>query len=140
MTVDRDTLCDRLRQDYAQFPADQSYDLYAETVYFEDPLNRFRGVQRYRDMIAFIDRWFIDPRLDLHALTCPGPDHIQTEWTLRWVAPLPWKPAMAISGWTDYRLNGDGKIVSHIDHWHCSRWTVVQQVFGGGAQAQGGAP
>jgi hypothetical protein len=120
---------DRLRQDYAQFPAHQSYELYAPDVYFEDPLNRFNGVKKYQDMIGFINRWFIEPSLELHDLTYPGPDHIQTHWTLRWTAPLPWRPAMAISGWTDYRLNAAGAIVAHIDHWHCSRWAVVKQLW-----------
>ncbi|MDA0673494.1 MAG: DUF2358 domain-containing protein [Cyanobacteria bacterium] len=129
MTLTPEAVGDRLRQDYAQFPAHQSYDLYAPDVYFQDPLNRFRGVEKYRDMIGFIARWFINPALDLHALTYPGPDQIETQWTLRWVAPLPWRPAMAISGWTEYRLNDNGLIVAHIDYWHCSRWSVVQQLW-----------
>ncbi|WP_008310709.1 DUF2358 domain-containing protein [Leptolyngbya sp. PCC 6406] len=123
------TVAERLRQDYAQFPAHQSYDLYAADVQFEDPLNRFQGVQKYQKMIGFIDRWFIDPTLDLHELICHDPDQIQTHWTLSWVAPLPWKPGIAISGWTDYRLNAEGQICAHIDHWHCSRLDVLKQVL-----------
>ncbi len=121
---------DRIRQDYARFPQGQSYDLYAEDVYFEDPLNRFRGVQRYRQMIAFIQRWFQSPVLALHRLEPQDENHFQTHWTLSWVAPVPWHPALAISGWTDYRLNEQGQIVAHIDHWHCSPWAVVGQLFG----------
>jgi hypothetical protein len=121
---------DRIRQDYARFPDDQSYDLYAEDVYFEDPLNRFNGVKRYREMIAFIKRWFQNPALELHGLDPQGEYQFQTQWTLSWTAPLPWQPAMAISGWTDYRLNEQGQIIAHIDHWHCSRWSVVMQLFG----------
>ena len=124
------TVGDRIRQDYACFPQNQSYDLYAEDVYFEDPLNRFQGVKRYRDMIAFIQRWFQNLTLELHRLDLQGEQAFQTHWTLSWIAPFPWKPAVAISGWTDYRLNEQGQIVAHIDHWHCSRWAVVMQLFG----------
>ncbi|MEL6383488.1 MAG: DUF2358 domain-containing protein [Cyanobacteria bacterium J06626_18] len=122
-------ICDRIRQDYATFPHHQSYDLYAENVFFQDPLNRFHGVDRYRTMIGFIDRWFQTPNLELHALETHSPDGFQTRWTLSWVTPLPWKPAMSISGWTDYRINDAGQIVSHIDYWNCSRWDVLKQVF-----------
>ncbi|MEM0981144.1 MAG: DUF2358 domain-containing protein [Cyanobacteria bacterium P01_H01_bin.58] len=125
-----DAVCDRIRQDYANFPKAQSYDLYAADVYFQDPLNRFRGVERYRDMIGFIDRWFQNPKLELHSLEQVAADHLQTQWTLSWIAPFPWQPSMAISGWTDYRLDEASKVISHIDHWHCSRWSVVGQALG----------
>lgn len=125
-----DVVCDRIRQDYANFPKAQSYELYAADVYFQDPLNRFRGVERYRDMVGFIERWFQKPKLELHALEQLAADHIQTQWTLSWIAPFPWQPSMAIAGWTDYRLDDTGKVASHIDHWHCSRWSVLGQALG----------
>lgn len=123
-------VCDRIRQDYANFPNDQSYDLYAQDVFFKDPLNQFRGVDRYREMIGFISRWFQTPKLALHALEQQSENTFQTQWTLSWVAPLPWQPPMSISGWTDYRLNEAGEIVSHIDYWDNSRLEVLGQVFG----------
>jgi len=30
-----------LQQDYQRFPLDQTYDIYADNVYFQDPLNQF---------------------------------------------------------------------------------------------------
>ncbi|MEO1127354.1 MAG: DUF2358 domain-containing protein, partial [Cyanobacteria bacterium J06639_16] len=39
-------ILERIKADYARFPADQSYELYAPDVYFKDPLNEFRGVNR----------------------------------------------------------------------------------------------
>ena len=129
--MDITEVCDRIRQDYANFPHGQSYDLYAADVFFQDPLNRFNGVDRYREMIGFINRWFRHPRLELHSLELQSTHGFQTRWTLSWTAPFPWQPAMAISGWTDYRLNDTGQIISHIDYWNCSRWDVLKQVFGG---------
>jgi hypothetical protein len=123
------TLLDRLQADYAQFPRDQSYDLYAAEVYFKDPMTEFRGIERYRQMIGFIEQWFLDIDLALHEITQPQPDRIITRWTLSFTAPVPWKPRMAIPGWSELTINEQGLIVSHIDRWDCSRWAVVQQLW-----------
>lgn len=117
-----------LKEDYQRFPDDQSYNLYAEDVYFKDPMNEFRGCDRYRQMIGFIKRWFTDPRLDLHNIQQTGRD-IRTDWTLSWTTPLPWQPRIAIDGWSELRLNEAGLIESHIDYWHCSRLDVLKQHF-----------
>lgn len=129
-------ILDRIQQDYQRFPADQSYDLYAKDVYFEDPLNRFRGVDRYRKMIGFIERWFIAPHLDLHSIErtehssdMGAQNMITTRWTLSWTAPFPWKPHMVIKGWSELQLNDQNLIISHIDYWECSRLDVVKQLF-----------
>lgn len=122
------SLEDILRQDYRNFPQQQHYDCYAENVYFQDPLTRFRGLDRYRQMIAFIARWFQDPELTLHDLQREG-NQIQTRWTLGWTTPLPWNPRIAISGHTEMHLNAEGLIDRHIDYWDCSPWSVVRQHF-----------
>ncbi|BAU11230.1 hypothetical protein LEP3755_17230 [Leptolyngbya sp. NIES-3755] len=121
-------LVEALREDYARFPKDQSYDLYAADVFFQDPMNRFRGVDRYRGMIKFIDTAFLDVRMDVHSIE-QIEDQIQTRWTLSWNAPLPWKPRMAISGRSELKVNSEGLISSHIDYWDCSRLDVVKQIF-----------
>lgn len=121
-------ILDRLRADYATFPKNQSYDLYAEDVYFKDPMNEFRGRERYHTMIQFIETWFREPRLDLHQLQRHG-NSIRSDWTLHWVTPLPWQPRIAIPGWSELQLNDDGLIISHIDYWHCSRLDVLKQHF-----------
>lgn len=117
-----------LKEDYQRFPADQTYSIYAENVFFQDPLNKFRGVKRYKQMIGFIDTWFIDVKMDLHDISQSG-DTIKTEWTLSWNTPLPWKPRIAIPGWSELRLNNNRAIVSHIDYWNCSRIDVLKQHF-----------
>ncbi|MGG6263499.1 DUF2358 domain-containing protein [Leptolyngbya sp. AN03gr2] len=121
-------LVEALREDYARFPKNQSYDLYAADVFFQDPMNRFRGVDRYRGMIKFIETGFLNVQMDLHSIEQIG-DQIQTRWTLSWNAPLPWKPRMAISGRSELTVNSEGLISSHIDYWDCSRLDVVKQIF-----------
>jgi hypothetical protein len=86
-----------LRQDYQRFPIDQTYDIYADNVYFQDPLNQFRGIKRYREMIGFMSQWFQAIKMDVHAIEQQG-NIINTRWTLHWTTPLPWRPRIAISG------------------------------------------
>ncbi|MEH2115852.1 DUF2358 domain-containing protein [Nostoc sp.] len=115
-----------LKEDYQRFPVNQTYNIYASDVYFQDPLNKFRGVKRYKEMINFIQTWFLNPKMDVHNIQGLG-DTIKTEWTLSWNTPLPWKPRISIPGWSELGLNSDGLIVSHIDYWNCSRLDVVKQ-------------
>lgn len=115
-----------LRSDYDNFPNHQTYEIYAEDVFFKDPLNQFRGRDRYRQMISFIQTWFRQPRLDLHQIQRSG-NQIRTDWTLSWTTPLPWQPRIAIAGWSELELNDQELIVAHLDYWHCSAWDVIWQ-------------
>ncbi|GAA6619679.1 DUF2358 domain-containing protein [Scytonema sp. NUACC26] len=117
-----------LQEDYQRFPVNQTYDIYTEDVYFQDPLNKFHGIERYKQMIKFMESWFLNVKMDLHAIYPVG-DTIKTEWTLSWNTPLPWKPRIAISGWSELCLNAQGLIASHIDYWNCSRLDVLKQHF-----------
>ena len=119
-------IIDALKADYQNFPKHQTFSLYAEDVYFKDPMTEFSGCDRYRQMIQFIDRWFADPQLDLHQIQ-QRDRTIRTDWTLSWTTPLPWRPRITISGWSDLILNEAGRVISHIDYWHCSRLNVLKQ-------------
>jgi hypothetical protein len=121
-------IIDILRQDYAKFPDDQTYEIYAEDVYFQDPMTSFRGLKRYRQTIAFIKTWFKSPHLELHNID-RADNLITTRWTLSWYTPLPWKPKITISGRSELLLNEDEFIISHIDYWDCSRGDVLKQHF-----------
>ncbi|MDM9381969.1 DUF2358 domain-containing protein [Chlorogloeopsis sp. ULAP01] len=115
-----------LQEDYQRFPVNQTYSIYAEDVYFQDPLNKFSGVERYKQMIKFIETFFLNLKMDLHDIQLEE-DTIKTKWTLSWNTPLPWKPRISIPGWSELRLNSQGMIVSHIDYWNCSRLDVLKQ-------------
>ncbi|WP_421656585.1 DUF2358 domain-containing protein [Leptothermofonsia sp. ETS-13] len=117
-----------LKDDYQRFPDQQTYHIYAEDVYFKDPMNEFRGIRRYQKMIRFIQTFFLNCKMDLHQIQQNG-NVVRTDWTLRWNTPLPWKPPISISGWSELTLNPEGKIISHIDYWHCSRLDVLKQHF-----------
>ncbi|MGF1478818.1 MAG: DUF2358 domain-containing protein [Cyanophyceae cyanobacterium] len=117
-----------LRNDYQRFPKDQTYSLYAEDVYFKDPLNEFRGLKGYQGVIRMIDTIFQDINMDLHDIRLQG-DVVKTEWTLHMTSPLPWKPRLAIPGWSELKLNQEQLVISHVDHWHISRLDVLKQNF-----------
>lgn len=121
-------LVEVLREDYARFPANQTYSIYAKDVWFKDSMNEFRGVDRYQTMIQFIETWFIDVQMDLLAIE-QVENEIKTRWVLSWNAPLPWKPRMAIPGWSELKVNSEGLISEHVDYWECSRLDVLKQVF-----------
>lgn len=115
-----------IKEDYQRFPFDQTYSIYTEDVFFKDPLNKFRGLGRYKLMIGFIRTCFFKVKLDLHDIRRDR-DTIVTRWTLSWNTPLPWKPRISIPGWSELQLNEDELIVSHIDYWNCSRLDVLKQ-------------
>jgi hypothetical protein len=117
-----------LQADYQRFPKNQTYSIYAEDVYFKDPMSKFRGRDRYQSTIQFIDTWFTNPKLDLHEIQRNG-NQIRSDWTLSWTTPLPWKPRIAIAGWSELEVNQQDLIISHIDYWHCSRFDVLKQHF-----------
>ncbi|MEB3232474.1 MAG: DUF2358 domain-containing protein [Leptolyngbyaceae bacterium] len=122
-------LLQALTCDYQNFPKNQTFSLYAQDVYFKDPMTEFRGRERYQTMIGFIEQWFTQPTLDLHNIQMEGDRQIRTDWTLIWTTPLPWQPRIRISGWSELQLNDGGLIISHIDYWHCSRLDVLKQHF-----------
>lgn len=117
-----------LTEDYQRFPQDQTYEIYHPDVYFKDPLNEFRGLERYKKTIAFIQTWFKAVRMEVRDLQRSG-NLISTEWILHWTTPLPWQPRIAIPGRSELTLNDENLIVSHIDYWHCSRLDVLKQHF-----------
>ena len=116
-----------IKDDYQNFPQ-QTYSIYAEDVYFQDPLNQFRGVKRYQKMIEFLGTFFQDIDLDLHEISRQD-DLITTEWTLNMTSPLPWKPRLSIPGWTELKLNDEELIISHCDRWKIAPWKVLLQNF-----------
>jgi hypothetical protein len=128
--------------DYAKFPEAQTYGIYAEDVYFKDPVYEFKGLKQYQKMIGFITTWFANLKLVLHTIEqiesfetsrsnlAEQPEAvttIKTEWTMSWNSPMPWKPRISVDGWSELGINQQGQIISHVDYWHCSRWHVVKQ-------------
>ena len=125
------TVVETIKQDYQNFPNEQTYSIYAEDVYFEDPLNKFQGVARYQKMIGFLGRFFQNIDLELHNIN-QEENIIKTEWTLEMTSPLPWKPRLVIPGWSELTINQDNLIIAHRDFWNIEPIKVLLQNFGMG--------
>jgi hypothetical protein len=119
-------ILETLKTDYQRFPENQTYSIYAEDVYFQDAVFKFKGLELYKWMIKFIQTFFLNLKMDLHNIQ-QQENIIKSEWTLSWNSPLPWKPRISISGWSELRLNAEGLINSHIDYWNCSKFDVLKQ-------------
>lgn len=123
-----------IQEDYARFPQNQTYDIYADDVYFKDPLNEFRGIRKYRLMIGFLGTFFNKIVMDVQSVEREG-ELIKTEWILHMTPPLPWQPRLSIPGRSELKVNQDNLIISHIDYWYISRWSVLRQNFFSGKKA-----
>ena len=134
MVNNQQNLAAILREDYERFPENQTYEIYAEDVYFKDPLNEFRGVKKYRAMIKFLSTFFGNVQMDVHDVTTKD-NSIETEWTLNMTSPLPWQPRLSIPGRSELGINQDNQIASHVDYWHISPWSVLGQNFFWGKKA-----
>jgi len=122
-------LVEIIKQDYQNFPNEQTYSIYAEDVYFEDPLNKFQGITRYQNMIGFLGRFFQNIHLELHNISREK-NIIKTEWTLKMTSPLPWKPRLVIPGWSKLTINQDHLITAHRDFWNIAPIKVLLQNLG----------
>jgi len=122
------TVLEIIQQDYQNFPNEQTYNIYAKDVYFEDPLNKFQGVTRYQKMIGFLGRFFSNIDLELHSIS-QEKNIIKTEWTLKMTSPLPWQPRLTIPGWSELEINQDNLIIVHRDFWHIEPIKVLFQNF-----------
>ncbi|MDJ0580365.1 DUF2358 domain-containing protein [Crocosphaera sp.] len=121
-------LLENIKNDYQNFPKNQTYSIYADNVYFKDPMTEFTGIKRYQEMIQFMSTWFKNIDLELHNIY-QSDNIIHTQWTLHWTTPLPWKPPISIPGRSEMTFNEQNLIISHIDYWNCSRWDVLKQHF-----------
>jgi vacuolar-type H+-ATPase subunit H len=61
-------IVETLKADYARFPVNQTYSIYADDVYFQDAVFKFRGIELYKWMIKFIQTVFLNLKLDLHQI------------------------------------------------------------------------
>jgi hypothetical protein len=125
--MDQD-LIEIVKADYQKFPEAQTYSIYAEDVYFKDPVYNFRGLAKYQKMIGFITTWFKALKLELHEINRVD-QAIATRWTMSWNAPLPWKPRISVTGRSELQISQAGLICAHIDYWDCDRFDVIKQHF-----------
>ena len=115
------------------FEKDISYDIYTSDIYFQDPVNRFKGKFNYRIVFWTLrfhaQLFFSEIYFDLHDVTQTAEDIIKAYWTVRGTLRLPWKPRVFFKGDSTYKLTQEGLIYNHLDTWDRKPSEILQQFF-----------
>jgi hypothetical protein len=113
------------------FEKDIFYEIYTQDIYFQDPVNKFKGKFNYHIIfwtLRFHARlFFTQIYFDLHDVSQTAQDTILANWTVRGVLRVPWKARIFFNGYSTYTLNKDGLIHNHIDTWDRKPSEILKQ-------------
>jgi len=123
-----------LKQDLPTlFEQNISYDIYTQDIYFQDPVNKFKGKVNYRIIFWTLrfhaQLFFTKIFFDLHEVHQSAEDTILAKWTVRGVLRVPWKARVFFNGYSTYKLNKDCLIYEHIDTWDRKPGEILRQFF-----------
>ena len=117
------------------FEKDISYDIYTKDVYFQDPVNKFKGKISYRIIFWTLrfhaQLFFTEIYFDLHDVE-QKEDTILAHWTVRGVLRVPWKAKIFFNGYSTYKLTQDNFIYEHIDTWDRKPSEILKQFLSKG--------
>jgi len=115
------------------FETDISYDIYTKDIFFQDPVNTFKGKLNYRIIfwtLRFHGKlFFTELYFDLHDVKQTQTDIILAHWTVRGILRVPWKAKIFFNGYSTYKLTPDGLIYEHIDTWDRKPSEILKQFF-----------
>lgn len=108
-------VADVFRRAHALTPADWDVvgEMYAPDMEFSDPIQTFRGRERFLEMNRHLMRKLEVFRFDDVRAAGDEP-YFFVSWAM--TMKLPWMPAMRTRGVTEIE-SVDGVIVRHVDHW-----------------------
>ena len=113
------------------FEKDISYEIYTQDIYFQDPVNRFKGKFNYRIIfwtLRFHARLFFTAiYFDLHDVKQTDEQIVTATWTVRGTLRLPWKAPLFFNGDSTYKLTKDGLIYNHLDTWDRKPSEILKQ-------------
>ena len=115
------------------FEKDISYDIYTQDIYFQDPVNRFKGKFNYRIIFWTLrfhaQLFFTEIFFDLHDVKQTEQEIIKAYWTVRGTLRLPWKARLFFNGDSTYTLTQDALIYNHLDTWDRKPSEILKQFF-----------
>lgn len=115
------------------FKRDISYDIYSRDIFFQDPVNTFKGKLNYRIIfwtLRFHGRlFFTELFFDVHDIQADSPNTIRADWTVRGRLRLPWRSQLLFNGFSIYTFNHQGLIERHIDTWDRPPKEILKQFF-----------
>ena len=124
------------------FEQDISSDIYTKDVYFQDPVNKFKGKISYRIIFWTLrfhgQLFFTEIYFDLHDVSQTAPDTILVNWTVRGTLRVPWKARIFFNGYSTYTLDEDGLIYDHVDTWDREPGEILKQFFRKGEDTSSG--
>jgi hypothetical protein len=123
-----------LKQDLPTlFERDISYNIYSQDIFFQDPVNKFKGKVNYRIIFWTLrfhaQLFFTEIYFDLHDVSQETEDIILAKWRVRGVLRVPWKAKILFNGYSTYKLNQDCLIYEHIDTWDRKPGEILRQFF-----------
>jgi len=121
-----------LKQDLPTlFQKDISYDIYTQNIYFQDPVNKFKGKTNYRIIFWTLrfhaQLFFTKIHFDLHDVYQADEATIVGNWTVRGVLRVPWQARVLFNGYSTYKLNKDCLIYEHLDTWDRKPGEILKQ-------------
>ena len=139
MTVEErshEQVIETLKQDLPTlFERDISYEIYTKDIYFQDPVNKFKGKISYRIIFWTLrfhaQLFFTEIYFDLHDVE-QKEDTILAHWTVRGVLRVPWKAKIFFNGYSTYKLTQDNFIYEHIDTWDRKPSEILKQFLSKG--------
>jgi Uncharacterized conserved protein (DUF2358) len=113
------------------FEKDISYDIYTQDIFFQDPVNKFKGKRNYHIIFWTLrfhaQLFFTKIFFDLHEVEQSNEDIIIAKWTVRGILRVPWKAKIFFNGYSTYKLNQDCLIYEHIDTWDRKPSEILRQ-------------
>ncbi|MDB9513708.1 DUF2358 domain-containing protein [Kamptonema animale CS-326] len=120
------------------FEQDISYDIYTKDIYFQDPVNKFKGKINYRIIFWTLrfhaQLFFTEIHFDLHEVAQTASDTILAKWTVRGTLRVPWKARIFFNGYSTYKLNTEALIYEHIDTWDRKPGEILKQFIRKGGE------
>lgn len=115
------------------FEKDISYDIYTQDIYFQDPVNKFKGKFNYRIIfwtLRFHARLFFTKiYFDLHDVSQVDEYTILAKWTVRGTLRVPWQARIFFNGYSTYKLRQNNLIYEHIDTWDRKPGEILRQFW-----------
>lgn len=129
-----ENLIKTLQQDLPTlFEHDISYEIYRQDIYFQDPVNRFKGKLNYRIIFWTLrfhaKLFFREIYFDLHQVNQVDENTIKANWTVRGTLRVPWQAEIFFNGDSTYQFSREGLIYQHIDTWDRKPGEVLRQFF-----------
>lgn len=115
------------------FAEDISYDIYTKDIYFNDPVNTFKGKFNYRIIFWTLrfhaGLFFSKIYFDLHRVYQTDKHTIEADWTVRGTLRVPWQAKIYFDGHSSYKLTEEGLIYKHLDTWDRQPKEILKQFF-----------